>query len=524
MAFSVGDINGDGIDDLALGAPYGGSRLTSYGYEYSRGEGRAYIIFGKRDGFSADVDVSSLDGNNGFALGGIDAQDNLGTAITSAGDINGDGIDDLAVSAAGAGQTITNNNGYSYSDRSGETFIVFGNNNFNSSINLALLDGNNGFKIRGKDSGDLLGEHLSNAGDINGDGIDDLILGTPAAGEALISPFDRGDSDHRGETYVVFGKNNGFNSIFDLNSLNGNNGYTVAGIGIEDSLGSAVGIGDINGDGIDDLILGARNASQTGEYTFEGGAYVIFGQNTGFDAQFDLTTLDGSNGFSIPGLDLDDNLGNAVGVGDINGDGIDDLIVGANTAGQTLMGADGAEYSDRRGAAYIIYGKNSDFSAEIDLNTLNFLEGAKITGINQDNIFGSAISSGGDVNHDGIDDLIISAPDVDLTGEYSREGESYLVFVSEVNNSNLIVGTPQNDTLNGTPGNDEIIGLQGADTIDGAEGNDILRGGKDEDLLIGSEGDDFIEGNEHRDILEGRQDNDTLNGNGSNDILKGNSG
>ena len=524
-AISVGDINGDGLDDLAIGAPYGGSRVTNYGYEYSRGEGRVYIVFGRQNGFAANIDVSSLDGNDGFSLGGIDAQDNLGTAIASAGDINGDGFDDLAVSAAGAGQTITNDDGYSYSDRQGETFIVFGKNNFSSNINLALLDGSDGFKIRGKAPSDRLGYDLSNAGDINGDGIDDLVLGTPLAGEALSNNYANGDSDRRGETYVIFGSNNNFNSTFNLNNLNGNNGFTVAGIGVEDSLGSAVThAGDINGDGINDLVIGAQDASQTGEYTSEGGTYVIFGKNTSFTSEFDLTTLNGSNGFSIPGLDLDDNLGNAVSLGDINGDGIDDLTIGANEAGQTVTGTDGFSYSDRRGVTYLLYGKNNGFAAEIDLENLNLSEGAKIEGSDRDDLFGSVISSGGDINGDGINDLAVSAPDVDLAGEYSREGEVYVVFIPRVNNFNFIVGTPRNDFLVGTGNNDDIQGLSGNDTLDGRQENDILRGASGNDSLIGGLGNDFLNGNGGNDTLIGNQGDDTLDGDNGNDLLIDNAG
>ena len=520
-AIAVGDVNGDGIDDLAVGAPYGGGRVTNYDYEYSVGDGRVYIIFGKQTGFAANVDVGSLDGNDGFALGGIDAQDNLGTAIASAGDINGDGFDDLAISAAGAGQTITNDDGYSYSDRRGETFIVFGKNNFSSQINLALLDGSDGFKIEGKNASDRLGYDLSNAGDINGDGFDDLVLGTPLAGEPLDSPYSYGDSDRRGEAYVIFGSDNGFNSNLDLDNLNGSNGFTVAGVNLEDRLGSAVSnAGDINGDGIDDLILGAQNASQTGEYTFEGGGYVIFGKNTAFDADFDLTTLNGSNGFSIPGLNLDDNLGNAVSVGDIDGDGIDDLSIGANTAGQTLNDGSGFEYSDRRGETYILYGKNNGFSAEIDLDSLNFTEGAEIAGISRADTFGSALSSGGDINNDGINDLVISAPDVDLSGSYTREGEIYVVFASKVDEElNSILGTPQDDVIDGTNDNDEIRGLEGNDTLDGKGGSDFLRGNNGNDSLIGGFGNDILNGNNDNDTLNGSQGDDTLNGNNGNDLL-----
>lgn len=206
-AVTTGDINGDGIDDLAITAPLAGATVTdANGFSYSQGNGEVYVIFGQQKSYSANLNRQFLNGNNGFVLRGIDSGDNLGTAVTSAGDINGDGINDIAVSATGAGKLITNDAGFQYSDRRGETFIVFGKKNgFNSWINLAHLNGNNGFIIEGKDANDSLGDAVNNGGDINGDGIDDLIIGTPRAGEVLDSPFANGDSDQRGKPTLSLG-------------------------------------------------------------------------------------------------------------------------------------------------------------------------------------------------------------------------------------------------------------------------------------------------------------------------------
>ena len=523
-AVAVGDINGDGIDDLALGAPYGGGRITNYDLEYSVASGRAYVIFGKSNGFDRNVNVNTLDGNNGFTMGGIDFQDNLGSAIAYIGDINGDGIGDLAVSAEGAGRTITNGNDYSYSDRRGETYVIFGRENFDANLNLADLNGSDGFKIEGKDASDRLGYDLSSAGDINGDGIDDLIIGTPAAGEVLDSPYADGDSDRRGEAYVIFGRES-FNSELNLNSLTGSNGFTIAGIQVEDNLGNAVSTGDINGDGIADLIIGAENASQSGEYTSEGGVYVIFGNGGSFNSNFDLDDLNGNNGFSIPGINIDDGLGNAIAAGDINGDGIDDLIIGAYTVGNAIEGFGGYSYSDRRGEIYVLYGKNTGFTAEIDLDNLDSQEGGNVAGLSDEDLFGNALSSGGDINGDGIEDWVASAPGVNVSGEYSQEGEVYVVFGQSndtVSNSNT--GTNLPDELTGSPGKDELSGLRGNDTIDGQNGDDTLRGNEGNDLLVGRVGNDVLFGDDGNDTLWGSQDNDILNGGNGNDLLRGDTG
>ena len=443
-AVSAGDLNGDGIDDLILSAANAGLNTSSYGYSYSENNGETYVIFGRENGFASDFDLNSLNGSNGFTLKGVDSSDLLGTAVAS-GDLNGDGIDDLAVSAIGAGRGTTNNNGFTTSDRRGEVYILFGDRSgFNSRINLFSLNGNNGFLIEGKDPNDSLGGALSSGGDLNGDGIDDLVIGAANAGDVLDSPFANGDSDQRGEVYVVFGSKNGFKSNFNLANFNGDRGFMLSGIGTEDNLGSDVSnIGDLNGDGINDLIIGASRASVMGEYSQSGQAYVVFGRQAGFDARFDLSSLDGNNGFSLAGIDPDDGLGNAVSAGDFNGDGIDDLLVGASNGGENIS-AYGYNYSDRRGEAYVIFGRQNGFTSQVDLANLDSNIGTKIAGISPEDMLGNVVSSGGDFNGDGADDLVVGAVGVDL-GEYTREGTVYTVFGTPSNSNPDPIPTPDPD-------------------------------------------------------------------------------
>ena len=540
-AVAAGDINGDGIDDLVLGAPQAGARVSNYGYSYSQNNGEAYVIFGRRNGFSSDFNLQTLDGSNGFTIKGIDAEDLLGTAVTSAGDINGDGIDDLAVSAAGGGRIVRNSNGFPVSDRRGEVYVLFGDRNgFESRINLFNLNGNNGFIIDGRDSNDSLGSALSSAGDINGDGVDDLIIGAANAGEVLDSPFAYGNSDQRGEVYVLFGRRNGFGSRFTIGDrLNGNDGFVLSGIGIEDNLGSDVSSGDINGDGIDDLIIGAANASVDGEYTQEGQVYVVFGRPDGFGTQFDLNNLDGSNGFSISSVNAS-GLGNTVSAGDFNGDGIDDLFIGASGSGN-INSAYGFEYSDLRGEAYIVFGRSDGFTSQLDLANLSNSEGLKIAGINQGDLLGSDISSG-NLNNDGADDLIISATGVDL-GEYTREGTTYVIFGTPQNSQppfepsqpatpyndrldgslfgDRLSGLGGNDTIYGGDGDDNLAGDGGGDSLFGGQGNDTLFGGDNNDTLSGGLGQDFLRGGNNQDRLQGDAGEDTLVGGADNDRLEG---
>ena len=594
----AGDINGDGIDDLIIGAP----RADKSGDFYDRDSGKSYVVFGSSNGFTRNLELSELDGTNGFVLQGIDIYDNSGRAVSGAGDINGDDIDDLIIGAPEAGYFgyVGKNLG---NDSRGESYVVFGSSRFDDSLELSELDGSNGFVLKGIDDRYLTGSSVSGAGDINGDGFDDLIIGAPGAGTSIFY-YRYGRNADRGESYVIFGNSNGFDANINLAELDGTNGFVLKGIDDNDDSGSSVsGAGDINGDGLDDLIIGAPGAGNVvgrnvgydddlnkidGFYYNDrrGESYVIFGSGRGFDASLDLGSLDGSNGFVLKGIDVGDRSGYSVsGAGDINGDGFDDLIIGA-------VGVESLNYSpynEARGESYVVFGSGRGFSSSVDLGSLDGSNGFVLKDIDVGYRSGISVSGAGDINGDGFDDLIIGADGAD-SNFYGRAGESYVVYgrsgfeaslePSDLDGSNgfvlnginsgdrlgysvsgaedinddgfddLIIGAPSgNDyggesyvvfgsapvtSLVGTEESNTLVDLDDINLISGRGGNDIIAGLAGDDEIFGGDGDDVLRGDLNsrppggtdggNDTLFGGAGNDRLGGKGGDDLLLGGRG
>ena len=502
---AAGDVNGDGIDDIIVGA----------NAPNTNNPGEAYVIFGSDSGFPASIELSSLDGSNGFTILGSNSGDQAGIAVSSAGDINGDGIDDVIIGASTADP-----NG----DKSGKSYVIFGRaDGFDASIELSSLDGSNGFALSGVSEGDYSGGSVSAAGDINGDGFDDIIIGARFANPGPGGEY--GGPSYLGEAYVVFGSDSSFPAQINLADLNGSDGFVIMHPTAYDGLGSSVsGAGDINGDGFDDIIIGAAGIATSKYGPLTSATYVVFGSAEGFSASLDLTSLDGSNGFVVPSSS--DAFGSSVSAaGDVNGDGLDDIIIGAS----------GSRFVNTE-TSYVIFGSTDGFPSSITLYTLDPADGFVIDGLRSADYAGSSVSAAGDVNGDGFDDLIIGALGASVNGE-SFVGQSYVVFGGPTIGKSIVEdGTSGDDSISGGEFEDILSGFLGDDTLTGGLGADTLLGGDNDDQIDGGADDDFLRGDKGNDLIlagagndtsyAGRNDtgNDSLDGGTGNDLLGGNAG
>ena len=446
---TAGDVNGDGYADILIGAPWAGP-----GGDNEAGE--TYVVFGKESGFAASVDLGSLDGSNGFVLEGIEASDYSGLSVSTAGDVNGDGYADIVI---GAYATDPNGN-----NEAGETYVVFGKGSgFAASVDLGSLDGNDGFVLEGVDAEDFSGWSVSTAGDVNGDGYADIVIGAYAT--------DPNGDNEAGEAYVVFGKGSGFTARVELGSLDGSDGFVLEGGDEGDEAGYSVSTaGDVNGDGYADLIVGAAGGR------LGGAVYLMFGKESGFSASLDLESLNGSDGFKLTEIDAGDGVGYSVSTaGDVNGDGYADVLIGAKWAD-----SDG---NTEAGETYVVFGKAGAFSASLDLGALDGNDGFALEGVDVGDRSGTSVRMAGDVNGDGYADILIGANQADPGGD-SESGETYVVFGRDYTESVTQEGTVSDETFWGTGGADVIVAGGGNDRLVGLGGADNLIGGAGDDALV----------------------------------------
>ncbi len=357
----IGDNNGDGLGDVIIGAPTATIPDDSGPVTTFPDVGKGYLLRGSAGGFSNPVDFSTPDYS--YFYHGGKAGDNAGFVVGFAGDFNGDGFDDNFISSPTAGAT-------------GKLYVLFGPGFV--SQDLSTLVGSEGISINFETTD--IGNTISTAGDFNDDGFDDIIIGAPGAsinGEQLI-----------GKTYVVYGQD--FPDVqtpisINLADLDGSNGVIFHGELANDRSGFAVDTaGDLNHDGIVDIIIGAQTASRPPN-SIHGRAYVVYGSQQTFTSPFLLSTLNGSNGFIINSNQDWGALGSSVSdAGDLNHDGIDDVVIGAVESSFSVSST---------GKVFVIFGSQTPFPGIFEISSLNGINGFTIAGTEAVGALGSSVTS-----------------------------------------------------------------------------------------------------------------------------------
>ncbi len=482
-----GDFNNDGFVDVVISPPLAESGPA--GARTSCGE--CYIWFGNGS-VSGQWDGSAPGPNARVQFYGAASNDYLGTEL-GAGDVNGDGIRDLLIGAPGANPLGRSNAGTLYVVLGGAWLTTAGSIDLQAGVPANVL------RIYGRDAGDRCSQWME-AADLNGDGQAEIILG-PDLGDGPTNA-----AQDTGEIVIVWGGQS-LPAILDLANPGAISITTIYGRDAGDHLGACIHTGDVDGDGFRDLIMGAGLNRATNGLTGSGTggadgpgnsrsncgeAYVLWGSATlPLTATVDLNDTVGPIGSQVTtfiGADSGDYFGEELGAADMNGDGRQDIFVGAITA-------DGPSNTrSASGEAYIIYGSPALRGQTYDMAALPIPGITVVWGAVAGDIAGDTVSEG-DANGDSLGDFILGVPQDDPVTPAGVRNDAGSVFVIYGQGQKL---PPSIDLLN--PSEDVLFRwIQGNDSGDlssySMEVGDLDADGFSEVMTNAMTGDGF--GNSH---------------------------
>ncbi len=492
----VDDINGDGLADLVVGSR-----------EEDSSRGGLRLLFMNTDGTAkGNVRIASqLNGGPVLAIG-----DRFGSSLASVGDLDGDGVADFVIGATG--------DDTGGADR-GAIYVQFLNTGGTLKRSVKIASGLNGGPALS--NGASFGTAIAPIGDLNGDGVVDLVVGAPR---------DSTGGSSRGAVHILFLNTDGTAkaSVLIGNATNG--GPSLSN---EDHFGtSATSPGDLNGDGISDLVVGADGDDTGGP---DRGAIYILNMNSNGSVLSRNKIAHATNGG--PTLPNSAIFGTSVSaLGDLNGDGVSDLAAASD---------------DGTGAVHVLLMNGNGTAKSVVPLAKNVNGGpALATG----DRFGGSLASWGDLNGDGVTDLVVGAPGDDTGG--TNRGAAYVLFLKELQDVLNVSVTGDESVLISRNGNNVEVRINNvvddrysipADTlrllaIQGGPGNNLIdlsgvtlatfpslsgvsvAGDDGSDTLTGSDLSDVLSGGDQRDHVDGRGGNDTLTGGKGDDNLIGGSG
>jgi len=395
---ALGDLNGDGNVDIAVGM-YGGGDDNTGGYY-----GAVYILFLDDDGTM--MEYQKISNNEGGGPGTLAANDYFGRGVANIGDLNGDGIPDLAIHAYGDDDGATNR---------GAIFIGFLDYNGTLKDIQKISDTEGGFEET-IGASENLGE-ATGIGDVNGDGIADI---------AIMSALNDDGGNNRGALWVCFMNADG--TVDSTQEISDTQGSFTGTLDNEDEFGTTLGIGDIDGDGVPDLAVGARGDDDG--VTNGGALWFLYLNNDGTVKNYDKIACDDS--LLVDTVESNDNFITSLSsFGDRNNDGVLDLLIGAwsayvpgygNTTGEVYVAhfAGTPSYPNKKYHATTKYITDVEkhSAAESPLDTL----------LESGDIYGASITDIGDLDGDGINDVAVGAPSDDDGG--TDRGAVYIQFLN----------------------------------------------------------------------------------------------